>query len=54
MGLFSGLFGGRSHNFSDGVFCPVCNGKCYWDEDKSAWICENCSREARSEQMKGT
>lgn len=51
MGLLSGLFGGGSRDFSDGAFCPVCNGKCYWNEDKSTWICENCSYEVRAGQV---
>lgn len=40
MGLFSKLFGGISKDYSDGVICPVCGSKCYWDGDE--WVCDSC------------
>ena len=40
MGLFSKLFGSKSKDYSDGVICPVCGSKCYWDDEE--WVCDSC------------
>ena len=45
MGFFSDLLNALTKDFDDGVTCPVCNSKCYWDAEDAVWICESCEYE---------
>ena len=40
-----------SRDFSDGAMCPVCNSKCYWDDDECVWVCDSCGYEVTGSQV---
>lgn len=42
MGFLSGLFTSMSRDYSDGATCPLCNNKCYWDDEACDWRCKSC------------
>ena len=51
MSFLSGLFGAMLGDFSDGVTCPVCGGKCAWSGyDDAVWVCESCGYEVEGSQ----
>lgn len=52
MGFLGDLFGAMLNaDYSDGVKCPVCNSRSYWDDDKTLWICSSCGYEIHGNQI---
>ena len=51
MGLFSNILNSLSRDYSDDLTCPICNAKCYWDEDEETWFCESCGYEVEGEEI---
>ncbi len=38
-------------DFSDGLNCPVCGAKAYWNDEECIWVCESCGYEIQGDQI---